>query len=103
MVISEKWDKKASKYGLEAVPHGFTGSKAIYEASMRHPLGRDYNTTSAFRNMTRPEILKDTGILINPVKYSKPSSDAGVDGLKKRDAVGPRGSKDLVKRARLRQ
>jgi len=100
VVISEKWDKKASKYKAENVPHGFS-SKEVFESSMRHPLGPDYNTDLSFRNLTRPGVLKTTGVLIDPIKYSR--SAGGATGGKRRDQAGPRGSKDLVKRARLRQ
>eukprot|EP00951_Prasinocladus_malaysianus_P050483 scaffold680897_cov46-Prasinocladus_malaysianus.AAC.1 len=71
VVISEKFDRKAAKYTAENVPHGF-GSKEVYEASMRHPMGRDYNTDLSFRNLTRPAVLKNAGVLIDPIKYSKP-------------------------------
>eukprot|EP00967_Tisochrysis_lutea_P042029 scaffold50583_cov20-Tisochrysis_lutea.AAC.1 len=36
------------------------------------PLGRQYNPDSAFRDLTRPAILKNTGVIIDPVRYSKP-------------------------------
>jgi len=36
------------------------------------PLGRQYNPDSAFRDLTRPAILKSTGVVIDPVRYSKP-------------------------------
>ena len=104
VVISEKWDKKATKYTVESVPHGYGGSNQAYEAARRHPLGREFNTDSAFRDMTRPAVLKSTGVLIDPVKFNKAASPStGAKPGKKRDAAGPRGSKDLVKRARLRQ
>jgi U3 small nucleolar RNA-associated protein 14 len=96
VVITEKWDKKASKYAVEAVPHGF-GSAEIYEAATRHPLGKEYNTDLSFRNMTRPAVLKHAGVLIDPIKYSQPV------GGKRKDSAGPRGARDLVKQVRLRQ
>jgi hypothetical protein len=36
------------------------------------PLGRQYNPDSAFRDLTRPAILKNTGVVIDPARYSKP-------------------------------
>lgn len=46
------------------------------------PLSADecgFQPTSPFpgRNLTRPAILKNTGTIINPIKFSKPSSDKG--------------------------
>eukprot|EP00873_Tetraselmis_striata_P003871 jgi/Tetstr1/424135/TSEL_014744.t1 len=95
VVITEKWDKKASKYAVESVPHGF-GSVELYEAAVRHPLGEEYNTDLAFRNMTRPAVLKTSGVLIDPIKFCQPA------GSKRKDTAGPRGARDLVRQARLR-
>jgi len=47
-VVSERWDRKAAKYGTPAVPHPFD-SRATYDRSLRQPLGRDFNTDAAFR------------------------------------------------------
>jgi hypothetical protein len=39
---------------------------------MRHPLGRQYQPDAAFRDLTRPAVLKATGVVIQPLRYSKP-------------------------------
>eukprot|EP00887_Chlorella_sp_A99_P001155 scaffold14.g1155.t1 len=70
VVISEKWDKKSSKFKTPAVPYPFD-SRETYERAMRQPLGREYNTDAAFRNFTRPAILKDAGVIIEPIRFSK--------------------------------
>ncbi|KAF5840649.1 Utp14 protein-domain-containing protein [Dunaliella salina] len=72
VTISEKWDKKAmGAYTTPSVPFPFD-SKETYERSIRQPLGRQYNPDSAFRDLTRPAILKNTGVIIDPIRYSKP-------------------------------
>eukprot|EP00877_Chromochloris_zofingiensis_P011898 jgi/Chrzof1/6962/Cz02g05190.t1 len=71
VVISEKWDKKASKYLTPQLPFPFN-NKDVYESSIRQPLGRQYNPDAAFRNLTRPAVLKSTGVIIDPLRYSKP-------------------------------
>lgn len=48
VVISERYDKKAARYGTPSVPFPF-GAKDVYERSMRQPLGREFNTDSSFR------------------------------------------------------
>ena len=48
VVISEKFDKKASKFHAESVPFGFD-SRETYEHSVRQPVGRETNTDAAFR------------------------------------------------------
>ena len=48
VVISEAWDKKASKYNSASVPFPYD-SRATYERSMRTPMGREFNTSSTHR------------------------------------------------------
>ena len=48
VVISEAWDKKASKYNAPSVPFPYD-SKSTYERSMRTPMGREFNTTATHR------------------------------------------------------
>ncbi len=43
VIISEKWDKKSSKYKAPSVPFPFD-SRETYERALRQPLGREYNT-----------------------------------------------------------
>jgi len=65
VVISERFDKKAARFNVEHLPHGFE-SKAVYEGSMRAPLGGDVNTDKSFRDLTRPKVLKNAGAVIRP-------------------------------------
>eukprot|EP00271_Cylindrocystis_brebissonii_P022634 TRINITY_DN878_c0_g3_i1.p1 TRINITY_DN878_c0_g3~~TRINITY_DN878_c0_g3_i1.p1 ORF type:complete len:1258 (-),score=449.77 TRINITY_DN878_c0_g3_i1:103-3876(-) len=74
VLISERLDKKALKYQHEGVPYPFT-SREAYEQSLRAPIGREYNTDEAFRNKTRPAVLKSSGVIIDPIKYL-PSENA---------------------------
>lgn len=55
VVISERWDRKAAKYGTPAVPYPFD-SRATYDRSLRQPLGRDFNTDEAFRCAPRQAV-----------------------------------------------
>ena len=70
VVISEKWDVKSSKYKTQKVPYPYD-SKETYERSMRQPLGKEFNTVESFRNLTRPSVVKDNGVIIQPLKYSE--------------------------------
>ena len=79
VVISEKWDKKNSKYRTPEVPFPFN-SKETYERAMRQPLGRDYNTAASFRNLTRPEVVKDAGVIIQPVRFSAAMAEHAKQG-----------------------
>ncbi|GFR45758.1 hypothetical protein Agub_g7173 [Astrephomene gubernaculifera] len=82
VVISEKWDKKAAKYTAPTAPFPFTSQEA-YERSLRQPLGREYNPDVAFRDLTRPAVLKQAGVAIAPLRYSETlAKDLGKRGKK---------------------
>ena len=76
VVICEKWDKKASKYLAPQLPFPYTSAE-VYESSIRQPLGRETNPDAAFRNLTRPAVLKDTGVVIEPIKFNKAVAKEG--------------------------
>jgi len=54
---------------------------------MRVPLGRDTNTEAAFRDLTRPKVIKQTGAIIAPLQLSKATLAASSDRSRKRAAV----------------
>ncbi|GLI69141.1 hypothetical protein VaNZ11_013698 [Volvox africanus] len=70
VMISEKWDKKSIKYTAPSAPFPFTSQEA-YERSIRQPLGREYNADTAFRDLTRPAVLKQAGVPIAPLRFSE--------------------------------
>lgn len=78
VVISEKWDKKNSKYRTPSVPYPFD-SNQTYERAMRQPLGRDFNTESSFRKLTRPSVIKDSGVIIQPIRFSSAMAEHVAD------------------------
>ena len=70
VIINEKRNKRAAKYNVEAVPHPFK-SRAHYEASLRNPLGPEWNTTDAHSALVRPKVIIDHGAIIDPIKMSE--------------------------------
>ncbi len=86
VIISERYDKKAAAYNVEKLPRGYD-SKAVYEGSMRTPLGADVNTEKQFRKLTKPKILKPSGAIIAPIKFprnAKPPASEEQSAKKKR-------------------
>jgi len=73
VIISEKFDKCAAKYTTPSVPFPFTNAE-VYEASVRQPLGADFNPDKSFRDLTRPAVLKESGVVIQPVRYNESTS-----------------------------
>eukprot|EP00742_Colponemidia_sp_Colp-10_P011047 GILJ01012217.1.p1 GENE.GILJ01012217.1~~GILJ01012217.1.p1 ORF type:complete len:905 (-),score=233.95 GILJ01012217.1:34-2550(-) len=70
VIITEKRDKKAAKYQVVDVPYPFT-SKEQYEQSLRHPLGREWNTTAVYQRLIQPEVVTKPGVVITPLKLLK--------------------------------
>ena len=67
VILSEKYDKKAARFAVTEVPFPFK-SREDYERSQRMPLGREFNTDKAFRDLTRAPVLKTTGVMIDPLR-----------------------------------
>lgn len=59
----------------------------MYERSMRMPLGRDVNTEAAFREMTRPEVIKQTGQIIQPLQLTQEGVKAAAAKKRKGDGL----------------
>jgi U3 small nucleolar RNA-associated protein 14 len=66
VIISQKRISKAGKYLLAEIPYPFT-SREEYERSMVGGIGREWNVTSSFKAMTRPEVYKRAGKVIQPL------------------------------------
>jgi len=66
VIINENKDTKVEKYKTESVPRLFE-SREAYERSLRNPLGKDWNTLSMHKAMTKPKITTRTGTVIDPI------------------------------------
>jgi U3 small nucleolar RNA-associated protein 14 len=67
VIINQKRLKKtANNFMLADVPHPYA-SRAEYEHAMLGGVGREWNVSSSFKNMTRPEILTRSGKIIQPI------------------------------------
>lgn len=70
VLISEKRDKKATKFMCAAVPYPFT-SRQQYELAMRNPLGSDWNTARSAQKLSQPKIMTRAGTIINPLELTE--------------------------------
>ncbi|GKZ00311.1 hypothetical protein MPSEU_000984000 [Mayamaea pseudoterrestris] len=67
VILSEKRMKRlANNYMLAAVPYPFT-SREEYEKAMSGSLGKEFNVTGAFKEMTRPAVMTRPGKVIQPI------------------------------------
>jgi U3 small nucleolar RNA-associated protein 14 len=67
VIINQKRLKKfASTFLLGDVPHPYS-SRVEYEQAMLGGVGREWNVSSSFKDMTRPEILTRPGKIIQPI------------------------------------
>ena len=69
VIIGERRNKKATKYKVEQVPYPFT-SREQYERSLRHPLGREWNTAATTGKLTAPDVVVN-GSIIAPARLTK--------------------------------
>ncbi|KAI5070101.1 hypothetical protein GOP47_0014444 [Adiantum capillus-veneris] len=76
VIISERMDKKAEKFVAPTLPFPFK-SRDVFERSNRMPLGREFNSDQAFRDMIRPAVVKDAGVIIAPIEYKMSEAKAG--------------------------
>ena len=70
-IITERADKKLGEMQVSQVPYGYGNSAQVYDAVMRQPLGRDWNSDASFRNFTRPAVLTKKGVAIQPLKVGQ--------------------------------
>lgn len=66
VIISEKKDKKASKYLLKDLPFPYT-SAAQHDHKLRMPLGPEWSTSTVLRDQTIPKLLIKPGVTIRPL------------------------------------
>jgi U3 small nucleolar RNA-associated protein 14 len=93
VIISAKKDTQALKYQMSSVPHPYT-SMEEYQAALRIPLGREWNTAQGFKELNKPKMIVNTGQVIQPMKWNK--SFAGYDkrGEAKKTAKNRSGGDD---------
>jgi len=67
VIINQKRLKKtANNFMLADVPHPYA-SRAEYEHAMLGGVGKEWNVSSSFKSMTRPQILTRSGKIIQPI------------------------------------
>lgn len=67
VIINQKRLKKtANNFMLADVPHPYA-SRVEYEQAMLGGVGKEWNVSSSFKSMTRPEILTRSGKIIQPI------------------------------------
>jgi U3 small nucleolar RNA-associated protein 14 len=70
VIMTEKMDKKFSKYLTSQVPYPYKSSDQ-YDLMMRTPMGREWNTQSSHRKLVKPRIETKKGAIIDPLKFTK--------------------------------
>ena len=70
VIINQNVGAKQKEFVVEGVPFPFT-SREQYERAMRQPLGREWNSSTSFANLTKPEIKTRRGTIIDPIRLPK--------------------------------
>lgn len=67
VIINEKRIKKtAGNFQIANIPYPYT-SREEYERAMTGAVGKEWNVTSAVKNMTRPDVITRAGKMIQPI------------------------------------
>lgn len=76
VIINEKKNKSFSKlYTAASTPFPYQ-TAAQYEAAIRNPLGREWNTIGSHQKFIQPKVTTKLGTIIEPIKYVKQPKDA---------------------------
>ena len=70
VILNEKHDKKAAMFKVRSIPYPFT-SREQYERSLKHAIGKEWNTHNSVRSLTKPTVMTKAGVIIQPLKASK--------------------------------
>ena len=68
VIISERKDRKASKYLVPDLPHPFTGTRE-FDRHLAVPLGPEWATAVTMREQTMPSVVTKPGVAIRPVSH----------------------------------
>ncbi|ORZ34598.1 small-subunit processome [Catenaria anguillulae PL171] len=99
VIISEKRQKKLTKYMATSIPHPYQ-SRAQYEAAMRQTIGKEWVTSESMNALTLPKITKAQGVVIKPLKFNKAEAEAWGD---KKKAARSENNKLAVKKQKKQQ
>ncbi|CED84154.1 Uncharacterized conserved protein [Phaffia rhodozyma] len=67
VIISERKDKKASKFQTKDLPYPYT-SAAQYEASLAQSVGTEWATRKTHQKLTMPRVVTKLGAIIHPLE-----------------------------------
>ena len=77
VIINEKRIKKNANFQVSNIPYPYK-TREEYERAMTGAVGKEWNVTSALKDMTRPEIMTRAGKIIQPlskkVKRRRPAA-----------------------------
>ena len=77
VIINEKRLKKTAKFQIADIPYPYK-SREEYERATAGAVGKEWNVTSALKDMTRPEVMTRAGKMIQPlskqVKRRRPAA-----------------------------
>lgn len=69
--VSNKLDRKATKYQVSEVPREYAGDINAYEATLTRPLGPEWNTIKSHQRFTQPKINVRVGAVVAPLEHAK--------------------------------
>jgi U3 small nucleolar RNA-associated protein 14 len=80
VIINESRDKNFTKYLVDKLPHPFKNA-GQFEQLMKTPIGKEWNSLSAYKKLIQPDILVKAGKIIKPLQHRKDISLSTVEKL----------------------
>ncbi|XP_049850396.1 uncharacterized protein LOC126322576 [Schistocerca gregaria] len=71
VIINQKKFSRIAKYQAVQVPHEYAGNAELYNASLRQPLGKEWNTFTSHAALIRPRVLVQSGQIIRPISLKQ--------------------------------
>lgn len=90
VIISQKRDRKLASHQVDNIPHPFK-SREQYEAFLKQPVGKEWNTMASATDLTKPEWTTRTGTIIQPIAYAKVKRGEGVEVARSASKVASSG------------
>jgi U3 small nucleolar RNA-associated protein 14 len=70
-VISDKPNKRFAMYQTVSVPSEFKDNAQLYEASLRQPMGKEWNVRDAHAKLVKPKVVHIPGLVIEPIQKKR--------------------------------
>lgn len=70
VILRDGVDPAVEKYSITDVPKMYSNPKQ-YSSQLKYPLGPEFNSATGFQKLNRPEMIAQSGTVIDPISFTK--------------------------------